>query len=68
MSSELSREVTRIAHNMAVVPGYHGVVSVEAADELLERFGDTLFCNGYLRRIVLTPITKKNFSFKTVPA
>lgn len=53
---------------MAVVPGYHGVVSVEAADELLERFGDTLFCNGYLRRIVLTPITKKNFSFKTVPA
>ena len=61
----MSENVTRIARNLSVMPGYHGTVTAKEVDEFCERFSTQQFCNGYLRQIVFTQITGNTFKFHT---
>lgn len=63
----MSENVTRIARNIAVMPGYHGTMSAIEVDEFCDRFSTQQFCNGNLRQIVFTPITANTFKFHTEP-
>jgi hypothetical protein len=61
----MSDNVTRIARNIAVMPGYHGTLTAKEVDEFCDRFSTQHFCNGHLRQIVFTPITANTFKFHT---
>ncbi len=63
----MSENVSRIANNIAAMPSYHGTMTAKEVDEFLERFSTQQFCNGHLRQIVFTPITKNTFKFHTEP-
>lgn len=41
----MSENVTRIARNVSVMPGYHGTVTAKEVDEFCERFSTQQFCN-----------------------
>jgi len=60
-------EASRIAHNMCMMPGYHGTTTTEVVDEFCDRFGNWVFCNGYIRDVIFTPITKNTVAFRTEP-
>ncbi len=59
-------EADRIVGNMCRMAGYHGTTTSEVVDEICSRFSTFLFCNGYGRTMVFTPITKNIIAFKTV--
>ena len=61
-------EASRLLRNMSSMAGYHGTTTAAVVDYMCENYSMTIFCNGLLRNIVFTPITTKNFSFKTEPA
>ncbi len=65
---DIAKEASRLLGNMARIAGYHGTASAAVVDYMCENFSMTVFCNGYLRNIVFTPITKNHFSFKTEAA
>lgn len=65
---EISAEAHRILSNMSSMAGYHGTTSAEVVDYMCENYSLTVFCNGYLRNVVFTPITTRNFAFKTEAA
>ena len=60
-------EATRIVRNAAVMPGFNTTTSVDVVNEILDRFGDSTFCNGELRKLVFSKITDKYYSFHTIP-
>jgi hypothetical protein len=64
----IKKEASRLLGNMSSVPGYHGTTSAEVVDYICENFSMTVFCCGYLRNIVFTPITAKHYSFRTEAA
>lgn len=68
MNNETRKEANRLLGNMSNVAGYHGTCSAAVADFIMENYSMTVFCNGLLRNIVFTPISQKNFSFKTESA
>jgi hypothetical protein len=51
-----------------IMASYHGTCSAEVADYIAENYSMTVFCNGLLRKIVFTPVTKNHYSFKTEAA
>ena len=59
--------VTRIAGNISVMPGYHGTMTAKEVDEYCIRFSNPSFCNGSMRQVIFTPITKNVFKFHSVP-
>lgn len=59
------QEYQRIMHNAAVMPGYHGVVTSDVVDQILDACGGQIFCQGSLRDFVFTPITPTSFKFHT---
>ena len=65
---ETKKEASRILGNMARMAGYHGTTTSDVVDYMCENYSMTVFCNGLLRNIVFTPMTSRNFSFKTEPA
>jgi len=68
MTNEIAKEARQILGNMSGMAGYHGSCSAAVVDYMVENYSMTVFCNGYLRNIVFTPITHKNYSFKTEAA
>jgi hypothetical protein len=68
MTDHTAREASRILGNMSRGAGYHGTTTADVVDYMCQNYSMTVFCNGYLRNIVFTPITQKSFSFKTEDA
>ena len=68
MTDSTANEARRILKNMSSAAGYNGVCSAAVVDYMVENLDLTVFCNGYLRKIVFTPITKNNYTFKTEAA
>ena len=68
MRDEIKKEASRLLRNMSSMAGYHGTCSTAVADYMVENFSMTVFCNGLLRNIVFTPVTKNHYSFKTEAA
>ena len=58
-------EADREMGNMARNPHWHGTLTTDVVDDMMARYSDTVYCNGYLRRIVFTPITENTIAFKT---
>lgn len=58
-------EAHRILCNISTLPYHHGVTTVDVVDYFCEKYDTAIFCNGYLRKIVFTPITTKSYSFRT---
>lgn len=65
---EIAAEASRILRNMSCMAGYHGTTSADVVDYMCENYSLTVFCNGYLRNVVFTHITARNFAFKTEAA
>ena len=65
---DTAREASRLLGNMSRMAGYHGTTTADVVDYMCQNYSMTVFCNGYLRNIVFTPITQKSFSFKTEAA
>lgn len=61
-----NNEADRIVGNMCRVPGFNGTTTPEIVDEIFLNFSNPIYCNGYLRDMVFTPITKNTIAFKTV--
>jgi hypothetical protein len=68
MTTNTANEAHRILGNMSSMAGYHGSCSAAVVDYMVENYSLLVFCNGYLRKIVFTPITKNNYTFKTEAA
>lgn len=68
LAGATEREARRLLDGMSSMAGYHGTTTVEVVDYMCENYSMTVFCNGNLRNIIFTPITAKNFSFKTESA
>ena len=68
MTNAIGIEAKRLLDGMARMPGYHGTCSKAVVDYFAENWSMTVFCNGDLRNIIFTPITDRNFSFKTEAA
>ena len=68
MTINTINEASRILGNMSQMAGYHGTTTVEVVDYMVENYSMTVFCWGVLRNIIFTPITGKNYSFKTEAA
>lgn len=68
MNDEIKKEASRLLGNMSGMAGYHGTCSAAVVDYIAENYSMTVFCNGYLRNIIFTPITQKHYSFKTEAA
>lgn len=66
--TDTAREARRLLDGMSRIAAYHGTTTVDVVDYMCENYSMTVFCNGQLRNIVFTPVTAKNFSFKTVAA
>jgi hypothetical protein len=64
----VKKEASRLLGNMSSMASYHGTCSAEVADYIAENYSMTVFCNGLLRKIVFTPVTKNHYSFKTEAA
>ena len=58
-------EAIRILGNMSSMAAYHGTTTADVVDYFCENWSMTVFCNGYLRNVIFTPITPRHFSFKT---
>ena len=67
-TKETEREASRILGNMSRMASYHGTTTADVVDYMCENYSMTVFCYGCLRNIVFTPITTKNFAFKTEAA
>ena len=65
---EVKKEASRLLGNMSSMADYHGACSAAVADYMAENYSMTVFCNGLLRNIIFTPITRNQYSFKTVAA
>jgi hypothetical protein len=65
LSLHTQQEARRILNNMSSMAGYHGTTTADVVDYMVENWSMTVFCNGQLRNIIFTPITGRNFSFKT---
>lgn len=63
-----SNEADRIRGNMCTNSSYHGTTTPSVVDEICSNYGSFLYCNGYGRKMVFTPITANTISYKTVPA
>jgi hypothetical protein len=63
--SETESEARRILGNMCRMPSYHGTTTADVVDEVCKG-SLSVFCNGYLRKVVFEQITKNSFSFRTV--
>lgn len=68
MNNTTAVEAKRLLDGMARMSAYHGTTTIDVADYFCENWSMTVFCNGQLRNIIFTPITAKNFSFKTEAA
>jgi hypothetical protein len=62
----MSKEANRIMNNCARIPGWHGTISKQIVNEILESCGGEIMCNGHLREFEFTTITPDMYSFKTV--
>jgi len=60
-------DVHRILNNFARVPGWNATMNSDQVDYLFQNHSDTIFCRGYLRRIVAKSITNKTYTVKTEP-
>lgn len=63
----MSDNVTRAAHNLCVMPACNGTMTNKEVDEYIDRFGTELFCNGEMRSVIFTPITKNHYKFHSEP-
>ena len=68
MQTDVLTEARRLLNNMSSMSAYHGTTTADVVDYMCENYSMTVFCNGQLRNILFTPITTKNFSFRTEPA
>ena len=66
--TDIKKEAKRLLQNMGSTAGYNGTCSAAVTDYMIENYDLTVFCNGLLRKIVFTPITKNNYTFKTEAA
>jgi hypothetical protein len=66
-TTEIQKEASRILGNISRMAGYHDTTTTAVVDYICENYGMTVLCNGLLRKIVFTPTTNRNFSFKTEP-
>lgn len=61
----MTEEAKRILNNLSRVTSWNSTVNPSTAEEIYESCGGSLYCNGFLRDVVITPITQNLFKIHT---
>lgn len=67
LTLEQKNDVKRNLGNFAKIPGWHTIMLAEQVDYLYQTFDDSVFCRGYLRKVVAMPLTGNSFKVYTEP-
>lgn len=60
-------KMERFLNNICRVPLWNGTFTKEEVEYFFDKFSDMQFCNGYVRRVEVKPITDNCFKMFTTP-